>query len=70
MSLAMSKEVSSIDDILAALPAVQDAVADEISSRIAAGEQIASMSDGEMRTRSRQVLARARTERAPKKSAA
>jgi len=70
MTSTMSKEVSSISDVLAALAAVQNAVRNEIADRIAAGEQIGSMSDSEMRARSLQVLKQVRAERTPKKSAA
>jgi hypothetical protein len=66
----MAKRISSIDEILAVLPAVQKAVRTEIKARIDAGEQIGTMDDSEMRERSRLVLERARAERTPKKSAA
>ncbi len=66
----MEKTVSSVSDVLKALPAVQRAVRKDIQSRLNDGEQIGSMDDAEMQERSRIVLARARTERAPKKSAA
>ena len=67
----MDKPVSSIDDILKALPAVQEAVRQEIQARIDAGEKIASMSDAEMRERSRALhKERARSIPLQKKSAA
>lgn len=66
----MAKSVSSLSDVLEALPAVQKAVRKEIQARLDAGEQIGSMNDAEMRKRSRAVLNRARAERAPEKSAA
>lgn len=66
----MSKKVSSITDILRALPVVQDAVRADIAKRIAAGEEIASMSDAELRKRSEAVLQDIRPVRTPKKSAA
>lgn len=64
----MSKAVSSVADVLKALPAVQRAVRKEIQARIDAGEKIASIEDPEMRAPA--VLERAGASRAPKKSAA
>jgi hypothetical protein len=66
----MAKAVSSVNDILAALPAVQKAVSKEIRARIDAGEKIASMSDEEMQARSKAVFARTHSNKIPKKSAA
>ena len=38
----MNKKVPSVENVLAALPAVQKAISDEIAGRVAAGEEIAS----------------------------
>jgi hypothetical protein len=66
----MQKKVSSIDEILAALPAAQKAVRTEIEARIDAGEDIASMGTTEMRDRSKALLESLRPNKFSKKSAA
>ena len=45
MVLSMSKPVSTMNQIMAAMPAVQEAVRKEIAGRIAAGEFIAGFDD-------------------------
>lgn len=66
----MAKTASSFEDVLSAVPAVRKAVKKDIAGRIAAGEAIASMSDAEMRERSKAVLEHALSRRVQKKSAA
>ena len=66
----MSKSVSSVRDVLNALPAVQRAVRAEIQARTEAGEQIGTIGAAEMRERSAQALRRAHEKRTRKKSAA
>lgn len=66
----MTKRVSSINKVLAALPAAQKSIGLEIQARIDAGETIASMGGAEMRARSIALLDRLRTTPLPKKSAA
>ena len=67
---ARLNEALSLDKVYSSLPAVQEAVRIEIAARIAAGEQIASMSDADMQERSKAVLRKAHVHRTNKKSAA
>jgi len=46
----MSNRVSSIEDVLAALTAAQKAVREEIAARIAAGETIGRIENGQVIT--------------------
>lgn len=66
----MTKRASSIDAVLAALPAAREVVRKEIQSRIDAGEAIASLDSAELQERSKALLEGLRANRTQKKSAA
>lgn len=64
------QKADSLNKVYVALRSAQEAVRIEIAARIAAGEQIGSMSDADMQERSEAALDQKRAERTPKKSAA
>ena len=68
--MRMKQKASSINEILAALPAAQEAVRKEIQARIDAGEIIASMDSAELQQRSRVLLKGLHSPQHQKKSAA
>ena len=66
----MTNKSPSLANVIAALPAVQAAIRDEIAARIAAGDVIASLTNAELHERSRAVLAWAGASKSAKKTMA